>query len=198
MHVFDRRSHIFRIQTASEDDRNFGVAHDNLPADRPIVCLSGASNLTSCYVDAVENEAVHQSLEGFRISDTVGRNDIDRLEYLQVGKPAPQTFHRAGSNFAVKLDGPDFALLQQPLKFIQVFYMGYQHCFHRRRQRASNVFRNSSRNKVRAIMSLADQEADSISTKLSSYQGICLLSYSTNFNVHYLPAFPCSASTRAA
>src|SRR6266516_2352659 len=105
MHVFDRRSHIFRIQTASEDNRNFGVAHDNLPADRPIVCLSGASNLISCYVDAVQNETVHQLLEGFRIGDTVGRNDIDGLEHLHVGKPTPQAFHRAGSNFAVKLDG---------------------------------------------------------------------------------------------
>src|SRR5256884_3023385 len=168
MHVFDRRSHIFRIQTASEDNRNFGVAHDNLPADRPIVCLSRASKLTSCYVDAVENETVHQLLEGFRIGHTVGRNDIDRLEYLQVGMPAPQTFHRAGSNFAVQLDGPDFAQLQQPLKIIYVFYMGYQHCFHRRRQRASNIPCHRSRNKVRAIMSLADQEADSISTELSS------------------------------
>ena len=46
---------------------------------------------------------------------------------------------------------------------------------------ANNVARNSSRNKVRAIMSLADQEADGISTDLSSYQA----SYSTNFNVHY-------------
>ena len=34
-------------------------------------------------------------------------------------------------------------------------------------------------------MSLADQEADGISTDLSSYQGIFLSSYSTNFNVHY-------------
>ena len=39
----------------------------------------------------------------------------------------------------MKLDGSDFALLQHPLKFIYLFYMGYQHCFHRRRQRASNV-----------------------------------------------------------
>src|SRR5439155_22239387 len=60
-----------------------------------------------------------------------------------------------------------------------------QHCFHRRRQYARNVPRNSSRNKVRAIMSLADQEADSISAELSSYQGIFVSSYSTNFNVHY-------------
>jgi len=50
---------------------------------------------------------------------------------------------------------------------------------------ANNVARNSSRNKVRAIMSLADQEADGISTDLSSYQGIFLSSYSTNFNVRY-------------
>src|SRR5438874_8108023 len=198
MHLFDRRSHIFRIQTASKDNWNVGVAHNDLPADRPVVCLSGASNLISCDVDAVENETVHQLREGFRVGDTFGRNDIDRLEYLHVGMPAPQTFHRAGRNFAVKLDGRDFALLQQPFKFIYVFYMGYQHCFHRRRQRASNIPCHRSRNKVRAIMSLADQEADSISTKLSSYQGICLSSYSTNFNVHYLLAFPCSASTRAA
>jgi len=34
-------------------------------------------------------------------------------------------------------------------------------------------------------MSLADQEADGISTDLSSYQGIFLSSYSTNFNVRY-------------
>src|SRR6266567_1379634 len=196
MHVFDRRSHIFRIQPASEDNRNFGVAHDNLPADRPIVCLSGASNLISCDVDAVENETVHQFLEGFGIGDAVGRNDIDGFEYLQVGKPAPQTFHRTGSNFAVKLDGSDFALLQHPLKFIYLFYMGYQHCFHRRRQRPSNVPRNSSRNKVRAIMSLADQEADSISTELSSHQGILLSSYSTNFDVHCSLAFRSSASIR--
>src|SRR4029453_313241 len=191
MHVFDRRSHIFRIQTASEDNRNFGVAQDHFAADPPIVCLSGASKLTSCYVDAVENETVYQLLEGFRIGDTVGRNDIDGLEYLHVGKPAPQTFHRVGSNFAVKLDGRDSALLQQPLKFIYLFYMGYQHCFHRRRQCARNVPRNSSRNKVRAIMSLADQEADSVSTELSSYQGIFVSSYSTNFNVHYTLGMNC-------
>src|SRR6266516_3337738 len=105
MHIFDRRSHIFRIQTASENNRNFGVARDNLPANRPIVCLSGASNLISRHVDAVENETIYQLPEGFGIGDTVGRNDMDGLEYLHVGKPAPQTFHRAGSNFAVKLDG---------------------------------------------------------------------------------------------
>src|SRR2546430_13079868 len=63
--------------------------------------------------------------------------------------------------------------------------MGYQHWFDRRRQRARNVPCNSGRNKVRAIMSLADQEADSISAELSSYQGIFVSSYSTNFNVHY-------------
>ena len=142
--LFDRRSHIFRIQTASKDNRNIGVAHDNFPADRPIVCLSGASNLISCYVDAVENETVHQLLEGFGINDTVGRNNRNGFEYLQVGNPAPQTFHRAGSNFAVKLNGRDFALLQQPLKFIYLFNMGYQHCFHRWRQGASNVPRNSA------------------------------------------------------
>jgi hypothetical protein len=85
----------------------------------------------------------------------------------------------------VKLDGRDSTLLQQPLKFIYVFYMGYQHCFHRRRQRARNVPRDSSRNKVRAIMSLANQEPNSISTELSSYQGIFVSSYSTDFNVHY-------------
>src|SRR5205085_8153186 len=195
MHLFDRRSHIFRIQTASKDNWNVGVAHNDLPADRPVVCLSGASNLISCHVDAVENETVHQLLEGFRISDTIGRNDRNGFEYLQIGNPAPQTFHRAGSNFAVKLDGRDFALLQQPLKFIYVFYMGYEHCFHRRRQRARNVPCNRSRNKVRAIMSSGDQEADSISTELSSYQGIFLSSYSTNFNVHYSLAFRSSAST---
>src|SRR6266699_3878882 len=185
MHVFDRGSHIFRIQTASEDNRNFGVARDNLLADRPIVCFSGATNLISCHIDRVENETVHHLPEGFGVGDTVGRNDIDGLEYLHVGKPAPQTFHRAGINFAVKLDDRDSALLQQPLKFIYLFYIGYQHCFHRRRQCARNVPRNSSRNKVRAIMSLADQKADSISTELSSYQGIFVSSYSTNFNVHY-------------
>jgi hypothetical protein len=59
-----------------------------LPANRPIVCLSGASNLINCYVDAVENETIHQLPEGFGIGDTVGRNDMDRLEYLYVGKPA--------------------------------------------------------------------------------------------------------------
>src|SRR5205085_12276642 len=194
MHLFDRRSHIFRIQAASEDNRNFGVANDNLPADRPIVCLSGASNLISCQVDAVENETVHQLRKSFGIRDTLGRNDIDRLEYLEVGKPTPQTFHTTGCNFAVKLDGRDFALLQQPLEFIYLFYMGYQDCFHRRRQRARDVPRNRGRNKVPAIMSLADQEADSISTKLSSHQGIFLASYSTNFNVHYSLAFRSSAS----
>src|SRR5439155_9765824 len=98
------------------------------------------------------------------------------FEYLQVRKTAPQTSHGAGSNFDVKLDGRDFALLQQPLKFIDVFDMGYQHCFHRWRQRARNVPRNSYRNKVRAIMSLADQEADSIGTELSSDQSIFLSS----------------------
>ncbi len=98
----------------------------------------------------------------------------------------------------MKLDGRDFALLQQPFKFIYVFDMGDQHCFHRRWQRASNIPCHRSRNKVRAIMFLADQEADSIRTELSSYQGICLSSYSTNFNVYYLLAFPSSASTRAA
>jgi len=34
-------------------------------------------------------------------------------------------------------------------------------------------------------MSLANQEANSISTELSSYQGIFVSSYSTDFNVHY-------------
>src|SRR5438105_1305201 len=43
MHLFDRGSYIFRIQTASEDYRNVGITHDNSPANRPIVCLSGAS-----------------------------------------------------------------------------------------------------------------------------------------------------------
>ena len=77
----------------------------------------------------------------------------------------PQAFHGAGSNFAVKLNGHNFALLQQPLEFLYVFDMGYQHCFHRWRQRTRNVPRNSSGNKVRAVMFLTDQEADSISTE---------------------------------
>ena len=54
------------------------------------------------------------------------------------------------------------------------------------------------RNKVRAIMFLTDQETDSISTELSSQQGIFLSSHSTNFNVHYSLAFRTSASTRGA
>jgi len=43
-------------------------------------------------------------------------------------------------------------------------------------------------------MSLADQEADSINAELSSYQGIFVSSYSTNFNVHYTLAMT-AAST---
>jgi len=86
----------------------------------------------------------------------------------------------------------------KPLEFLYVFYMGYQHCFHRWRQRTRNVPRNTGRNKVRAVMFLTDQEADSISPELSAQQGIFLPSYSTNFNVHYSLGFRTSASTRAA
>jgi hypothetical protein len=45
------------------------------------------------------------------------------------------------------------------------------------------------------MMSLANQKADRISAELSSYQGIFLSSYSTNFNVHCSLAFRSSAST---
>ena len=40
--------------------------------------------------------------------------------------------------------------------------------------------------------------AREIRAELSSYQGIFLSSYSTNFNVHYSLAFRSPASTRAA
>ena len=41
------RSQIAHFQNSDRrSDIGIGVAHDNFPADRPIVCLSGASNLT--------------------------------------------------------------------------------------------------------------------------------------------------------
>src|SRR5437762_14362410 len=82
----------------------------------------------------------------------------------------------------MKLNSRNSTLPQQPIDFVCLCNLGHQNCFDRRRQGARYLPCNSSRNKVRAIMSLADQETDSISAELSRYQGIFVSSYSTNLN----------------
>ena len=107
MHVFDRRSHIFRIQTASEDNRNFGVAHDNLPGG--VGTISATAN--------VNPAAIHKLYKQRNTADDADQQQSKLNVVRQVfsSRKFPSMIAALKQAIAIYADDPAWRTVRPPL-----------------------------------------------------------------------------------